>query len=84
MWDWMGSIIDPKICNLSKLCISECPANAISIKEYEGLGKRAWVNEVLCIGCGACTAVCPTEAIQLKTLSTKQIYDMIKAMAEVS
>lgn len=76
--------VDPKICNLSKLCISECPANAISIKEYEGLGKRAWVNEVLCIGCGACTAVCPTEAIQLKTLSTKQIYDMIKAMAEVS
>ena len=76
------AFVDPSKCNLSKLCMKECPVNAIQEKEYEGLGVKAWVNEALCIGCGACVAVCPTEAIQLKTLSTDQIRAMIKAMAE--
>ena len=76
------AFVDPSRCNLSKLCMKECPVNAIQEKEYEGIGIKAWVNEALCIGCGSCVAVCPTEAIQLKTLSTEQIRAMIKAMAE--
>ncbi|MCD6483534.1 MAG: CoB--CoM heterodisulfide reductase iron-sulfur subunit A family protein [Candidatus Odinarchaeota archaeon] len=75
--------VDPSLCTPCNLCIEECPSEAISIKKQDGKD-AAWVNEVLCIGCGACTAVCPTEAIQLKTLTTKQIYDMIKAMARDS
>ncbi len=77
------AIVDPSICNLSKKCMEVCPSGAISIKEYPGIGERAWVNEVLCLGCGACTAACPSEAIQLKTLSTHQIKNMIRASARV-
>lgn len=77
--------VDPDKCNLSKKCIEECPYGAIEIREYEGKGEKAWVNEALCRGCGACVAVCPNEAINLKGLSLTQIRSMIKAMAgEVS
>ena len=74
--------VDINRCQASGLCIEECPTNAISFKEYEGKGKKAYVNEALCIGCGACVAVCPTEAIQLKMLTTEQLRSMIAAMAE--
>lgn len=70
------AVVYPQLCNLSKKCIHECPTDAIEIKE-----NKAWVNEALCIGCGICTAVCPTEAIQVKTLTTKQIKEMIKVLA---
>ncbi|HEW94154.1 CoB--CoM heterodisulfide reductase iron-sulfur subunit A family protein [Candidatus Geothermarchaeota archaeon] len=74
--------VDPEKCELSKLCIDECEYGAIEIKEYEGIGKKAWVNEAKCKGCGACVAVCPTEAIQLKGLSNRQIREMIVAMGK--
>jgi heterodisulfide reductase subunit A len=73
--------VDPEKCNLSKMCISECPYGAISIKKYDKFGEKAWVNPALCKGCGACVAVCPTEAIQLQGLTNDQIIDMIKAGA---
>lgn len=79
----VAASVNPNLCNLSKKCMEVCPAGAISIRDYPGLGKRAWVNEVLCLGCGSCTAVCPSEAIQLKTLTTHQIKNMIKAAASV-
>lgn len=71
--------VNPGRCNLSKRCVEVCPSGAISFRDYEGIGNKAWVNEAMCIGCGACTAVCPTEAIQLITLKTDQIRRMIKA-----
>ncbi len=72
--------VDPAKCDLSKRCIDECEYGAIEIKEYPNIGEKAWVNEAKCKGCGACVAVCPTEAIQLKGLSNEQIRTMIKAM----
>ncbi len=71
--------VDPERCNLSKRCVEVYPTRAISFKNYEGIGSKAWVNEAMCLGCGACTAVCPTEAIQLSTLTTTQIKRMIEA-----
>jgi len=74
--------VDPDKCNLSKLCINECVYGAIEIKSYGKKGKKAWVNEALCKGCGACVAVCPTEAIQMKGLTNQQIRSMIEVMAK--
>ena len=71
--------VDPFKCELSKRCMEECPYGAIEIREYEGVGERAWVNEAKCKGCGACVAVCPTEAIQIRGLSNDQIKEMIRA-----
>ncbi len=74
--------VDPSKCNLSKKCMEVCEYEAIEIKNYEGIGERAWVNEAKCKGCGACVAVCPTEAIQLRGLWNEQLKDMIRASAK--
>jgi heterodisulfide reductase subunit A len=70
------AIIDSSKCTMDKNCIEVCHATAIEITD----GKTR-VNEALCIGCGACTSVCSNEAIQIKTLKTTQIKEMIVAMA---
>jgi len=69
--------VDPNLCSLSGDCIKECPYNAIYVYEYEGIGKKVKVNEAVCKGCGACVAVCPNGAIQLKGLRNIQIENMI-------
>jgi heterodisulfide reductase subunit A len=67
-------------CFLNKQCIQECKYDAIEIKEHAGV-QKAWVNAARCTGCGACVAVCPTGAIELKGLANEQIKAMIKALA---
>ena len=39
-------------------CIEACPVEAITYHE-----RKLTVDHVACVGCGACTTVCPTEAI---------------------
>ena len=39
------------------------------------------IKQGLCLGCGTCAGVCPTEAIQIKTLKSEQIKEMIAALA---
>jgi len=73
------AFVDTNRCNASGLCVAECPYNAVELRDYPGLGKRAWVNEALCKGCGACVAVCPSGAIQLRGLRNMQIEDMIRS-----
>jgi Fe-S-cluster-containing hydrogenase component 2 len=43
-------------------CKASCPTNAIS-ENHDGI---LYVNENLCIGCGACVQACPFGAIRLK------------------
>ena len=72
--------VDPAVCGLNRECMAACPYDAIVTKNYEGIGERAWVNTAKCKGCGACVAVCPTEAVQLQGLRNDQIRSMIIAM----
>ncbi len=74
--------VDPAVCGLNRECIAACPYDAIVTKNYDGLGERAWVNIAKCKGCGACVAVCPTEAVQLQGLRNDQILSMIGAMGK--
>jgi heterodisulfide reductase subunit A len=71
--------VNPETCSLNKQCIEECKYDAIDIKENAGI-QKAWVNAARCTGCGACIAVCPTGAIELKGLANEQIKAMIRAM----
>ena len=38
------------------------------------------VNEILCEGCGACAAACPSGAAQQRNQTDEQIFSMLKAM----
>ena len=49
-------------CNLCLECVSSFTCPAII---YDG--KRVWIDEALCAGCGVCAQICPERAIKLKT-----------------
>jgi heterodisulfide reductase subunit A len=42
----------------------------------------AKINEANCKGCGMCTPVCPTDAIDLAGFTNAQIEGMIDALVE--
>jgi MinD superfamily P-loop ATPase len=65
-------------------CIDRCAFDAISMSDDGG---HAQVDEHRCMGCGACTVTCPTEAIRLERFERGSIYDstselMMKFVAE--
>jgi len=43
----------------------------------------AQVNAALCKGCGACAAVCPSEAPVLMGFNNNQIYAQIKSALSI-
>ena len=59
-------------------CITACTYNAITFRETP-LGRKAWVNPVLCKGDGVCNAKCPTNAIVLKHFTDEAICGQIDA-----
>jgi len=56
------------------MCVNVCPYEAISLREG-----KAEVNEILCEGCGTCSATCLRNAIQVKNLTPLHVQEMIKA-----
>ncbi len=46
-------------CRACGVCVKNCPAGAITLKEY------AVMNEEKCIGCATCIAVCPYGAVEI-------------------
>ncbi|MCE4612115.1 MAG: 4Fe-4S binding protein [Desulfurococcales archaeon] len=48
------------------LCVDHCPLNAIRLE-----GRTPRIDPDKCIACGACTAACPTESIELVGLEEK-------------
>ena len=59
-------------------CITACSYAAIEFVETP-IGKKAWVNPVLCKGDGLCNAKCPTNAIVLKHFTNQELCSQIDA-----
>ena len=59
-------------------CITVCTYDAIEFRETP-LGRKAWVNPVLCKGDGLCNAKCPTNAIVLKHFTNETLRSQIDA-----
>ena len=79
--------VDVTRCSGTGTCVTACG--------YEGAvqlvpgpeGMRAEINPALCVGCGACVAVCPSRAIEVAGWTLDQfdaMVDAIVAPAEVS
>lgn len=47
----------------------------------EHLADKVWRQEELCVHCGACTGLCPTEALIVNKLDQKVIFDVEKCVA---
>jgi NAD-dependent dihydropyrimidine dehydrogenase PreA subunit len=51
-------ITDACVDVMDRSCIAECPVDCI----YEG-ERMLYINPVECVDCGACEAVCPSNAV---------------------
>jgi formate hydrogenlyase subunit 6/NADH:ubiquinone oxidoreductase subunit I len=51
-------------CITCKICVEQCPTQALAIYGEEGKAPELFtLNTLLCIGCTDCVAVCPVEAL---------------------
>ena len=70
--------IDESKCNRDGFCVSDCPSGLIRMKTKESFPTPIEGAEEICIKCGHCVAVCPTEAITLNFLSPQDCGPMSK------
>ena len=61
--------IDQDKCKRDGMCVKECPAQIIVLKEKGDFPSLITDGEEFCINCGHCMAVCPHGALTLKTMS---------------
>lgn len=47
----------------------------------EYLSERIWREEELCVHCGACTGLCPTQALSVSLPEMKVVFDVNKCVA---
>lgn len=73
--------VDLEKCQGTGACLEAClNEGALNLVEMELSGqkvKRAQVTPALCMGCGACVAVCPENAIDIDGWTLKQYEAMV-------
>jgi len=57
----MAAVVDNEKCTGCETCVSECPSEAISMKD-----EKAVINAELCVDCGVCVDACPVDAISME------------------
>ncbi|MCZ7392787.1 MAG: 4Fe-4S binding protein [Candidatus Methanoperedens sp.] len=57
----MVAKVNTEECTGCGICVDECPANAIELKN-----EKAKVDEVECTDCGTCVDACPNSAIKVE------------------
>ncbi|MBD3196059.1 MAG: hydrogenase iron-sulfur subunit [Candidatus Lokiarchaeota archaeon] len=62
-------------CDLCRLCENICIYNAIEIE-----GNKLKIIPANCSGCGACSAMCPNDALSIPGFTQNQISAQIKAI----
>ncbi len=77
--------VDHSLCRGEAQCVTQCDyEGALRIVQVEVDGtmvSRAQVNAGLCVGCGACVAVCPHRAIDLNGWRIDQFEAMVDGIA---
>jgi len=64
-------------CTKWKACEAICPVDAIKVDEMPR------IDEIACIGCGACVSECPERVFDLKNYTNKQIDAEINGLLDV-
>jgi nitroreductase/NAD-dependent dihydropyrimidine dehydrogenase PreA subunit len=64
--------VDREKCARDGLCVSECPARIIRIRDRDDFPALVEGGEELCINCGHCVAICPHGALSLRSMTPEQ------------
>ncbi|MHA1770866.1 MAG: FAD-dependent oxidoreductase [Candidatus Thorarchaeota archaeon] len=64
------------LCHYSNIC----PYDAVGMKEVAPGVKKSYTDEMRCQGCGACAAICPTGARDLRWWREKSFLEQIAEM----
>jgi heterodisulfide reductase subunit A len=76
--------VDAERCNGCDRCLPECAYTGALVKETAQSNgepvQKVRVNPGLCVGCGACVAVCPTRALDLKGWTLDQFDAMVDGL----
>ena len=77
---WVAQV-DASLCDGTWLWVTQCEYDGalqmVEMKHGGQIVRRAQVNPGLCVGCGACSAVCPTRAIQVNGWRLDQYDAMV-------
>jgi len=63
--------VDKKTCKGDARCVEICPMHILKMNEKEDVPEFITGGGEVCINCGHCFAFCPTGAIKLSTMNTK-------------
>lgn len=72
--------IDREKCARDGLCVSECPARIIRMKDKGDFPALVKGGEDLCINCGHCVAVCPHGALRLRSMAPEDCTPMQQSL----
>lgn len=72
--------VDADRCTGCDLCLSECSYPGAITMVAHGDASKARVNPAICVGCGACAAVCEPRAINVNGWTLDQFDAMIDAI----
>ena len=65
-------VVDSKKCKRDGVCVAECPAGIIELKDKDAVPTPTEDADELCINCGHCVAVCPHGALSHTSMSPDQ------------
>jgi len=61
--------VDVEKCNRDRLCVENCPAQIILLKDGDQVPIPSKNADEICITCGHCVAICPTGALSHKNMN---------------
>jgi nitroreductase/NAD-dependent dihydropyrimidine dehydrogenase PreA subunit len=73
-------LINERTCNKDGVCVTECPAHIIHLKDGTGFPEMVPGGEAICITCGHCVAVCPKHALSHARVSIEDCLPIEKAL----
>ena len=65
-------VVDPEKCKRDGVCVAECPAGIIELKDKDAVPTPIEDADELCINCGHCVAVCPHGALSHTSMTPDQ------------